>query len=300
MRHGPLFGFAAALIAAGAARSQEPIYSGPQPGEKLPAFTVRGVFEPDAGKELDFVTSAGGKPLVLVFVHDVNRQSIALTRLLTTYTLKRSGDGLTTGVIWLSADPTEAESQLKRIRHALAPGAATGISLDGREGPGAYGLNRNVQLTILVGHHGRVAANFALVQPSLQVDLPRILAEIVKLVGGTPPSLKEIESMSAGGNASGQPPAPGAEQDLRSILRPMIQKEATRETVDEAARKVDELAARNEAVKKEIGRIASTIVESGKIANYGTERAQEHLRRWAREHGTGSRPADDGVRRVRL
>src|SRR5687767_15568811 len=130
---------------------RDPIFSGPQVGEKLPPFLVRGAFDADAGKELDFVKQASGKPLVLVFVHDANRPSIGMTRALTSYTVGRAKDGLVTGVVWLDDDVTEAENMLKRIRHALTAGAPTGISLDGKEGPGSYGLNRNVTLTILVG-----------------------------------------------------------------------------------------------------------------------------------------------------
>jgi hypothetical protein len=34
-----------------------------------------------------------------------------------------------------------------------------------------------------------------------------------------------------------------------------------------------------------VGRIARTIVEGGKLENYGTSRAQEYLRKWAKEYG---------------
>src|SRR5687768_14114923 len=146
-------------------KSESAVFSGPQVGEKLPPFKVRGAFDADAGKELDFVKQADGKPIVLVFVHDANRPSIGMTRALTSYTVSRAKDGLVTGVVWLDDDSTEAENMLKRIRHALTAGAPTGISLDGKEGPGSYGLNRNVTLTILVGKDSEVSANFALVQP---------------------------------------------------------------------------------------------------------------------------------------
>ncbi len=45
------------------AMAQEKLFSGPQPGEKLAGFKVRGFFEPLAGKELDFVQQAGKKPI---------------------------------------------------------------------------------------------------------------------------------------------------------------------------------------------------------------------------------------------
>src|SRR5262245_2471606 len=124
----------------------EKVFSGPQAGEKLPSFKVKGVYD-DAGKDLDFVKQAKGKPLVLVFVHDFNRPSAAFTRVLMEYAVSRAKDGLASGIVWLTDDVTEAENQLKRSRHAM-PKAPIGISPDGKEGPGSLGLNRQVQLRI--------------------------------------------------------------------------------------------------------------------------------------------------------
>jgi hypothetical protein len=175
------------------AEKQAAIFSGPQVGEKLAPFKVRGVFDADAGKELDFVKQANGKPIVLIFVHEANRPSLGLTRVLTGYTVSRAKDGLVTGVVMLNDDATKAEEKLKQQRHAMTPNAPTAISLDGVEGPGSYGLNRNVTLTILVGKDNQVTANFALVQPSIQADLPKILQEIVRVAGGEVPTLEQLQ-----------------------------------------------------------------------------------------------------------
>lgn len=268
-------------------QADEPLFSGPQVGEKLPAFTVIGVFDDDAGKDLDFVGAAKGKPIVLIFVHELNRPSIGMTRTLATYTHSRAEDGLRTGVVWLEDDATAAENTLKRIRHALAPGAPIGISPDGREGPGSYGLNRNVSLTILIGNEGKVTANFALVQPSLQADLPKILEKVVEVAGGKVPKLEEITGAVAMGDRQGARPAAGAAQDpnLRGLLVPVIQKTATPAEVDKAAKRLEEYLVKNEATRKEVGRIANTIIDAGKLENYGTARAQEYLQKWAREYG---------------
>jgi hypothetical protein len=258
------------------------IYSGPQVGEKLPPFEVQGVFGDTAGKNLDFVTEADQSPVVLIFVHDVNRQSISMTRILSQYTSGRTKDGLHTGVVWLSDDVTEAENQLKRMRHAMAENAPLGISVDGAEGPGSYGLNRNVMLTILVGHKARVTANFALVQPSLLADLPKILEAIAVVAGGPVPKLEELpgmKDMMTQRTKGTEPP------NMRPLLAPLIQRDATPEEVDQAAKAVEDKAAEDEAVRKEVGRIASTIVNAGKVENYGTPKAQDYLRKWAEEFG---------------
>jgi hypothetical protein len=264
---------------AGGARAEDPI-SGPQVGEKLTPFKVRGVLEPDAGKDLDFVAMAKEKPIVLVFVHDVNRQSISMVRVLTSYTKSRAKDGVTTGVVWLSDDATEAENMVKKVQHALTEGVPVGVSPDGREGPGKYGLNRKVTLTILVGNKNKVTANFALVQPSLQADLPKILEAVVKEAGGKVPKLDELEGMPKAKDAPKQDP------NLRGLLGPVIKLNATPEEVEKAAKALEEYVAKNEATKTEVGRIANTIIDAGKLTDYGTPKAQEYLKKWAKEYGT--------------
>lgn len=313
--------------------ASEQIFSGPQAGEPISAFSVRGVFDEWAGKEMDFVKSAAGKPIVLIFVHDLNRQSIAFTRILSNYTLGRSDEGLHTGIVWLSDDMTEAESTLKRIRHALSnqpqenpnrqiqpnsnqPSSSqpaeksrddkrageqqssksqaslssiaskipsvVGISPDGREGPGSYGLNRNVTLTILVAKDNKVIANFALVQPSLQVDMPKVLEGVVKAAGGKLPKLEELDGMPA--MARGEAKPNGSEPpNLRPLIAPLIKLGATDQAVDQAAAAIEKQAAEDPATRKEVARIANTIINAGKLENYGTPHAQQYLQKWARE-----------------
>lgn len=268
------------LGAAGLARAEDPV-SGPQVGEKLPPFKVRGVLDSHAGKDIDFIEMAKEKPVVLVFVHDVNRQSIAMTRVLTSYTKTREKDGLTTGVVWLSDDATEAEAAVKKVKHALTEGVPVGVSPDGREGPGKYGLNRKVTLTILVGNKNKVTANFALVQPSLQADLPKILEAVVKEVGGKVPKLEDIEGMPKVAKEQ-----PKQDPNLRGLLVPVIKKDATPEEVEKAAKALEEYLTKNEATKADVGRIANTIIDAGKLTDYGTPKAQEYLKKWAKEYGT--------------
>jgi hypothetical protein len=260
-------------------RGQEKLFSGPQVGERLPAFKVRGFFGADAGKELDFVKQAAGKPIVLVFVHDVNRMSLFLTRALTGYTAGRATDGLATGVVWLTDDVTEGENTLKRVGHALAREAPLGISLDGKEGPGSYGLNRNVTLTILVGKGGKVTANFTLVQPSVQADLPKILQAVAQVAGGPVARLEDLPAVKEMMARQKQ----GEDPKVVGLLRQLLHTSASPEDVGRAAVALETYMKQSSAARKDVVRRARTIVESGKLAEYGTPRAQEYLRKWAKE-----------------
>lgn len=270
------------------------VYSGPQVGEAAPNFRFLKTLGTEEPEELDPIAIADGKPALLVFLHDVNRQSISMTRTLTKYAASRRNDGLTTSVILLGDDASAAEATLKRIQHALTSGIPTGISLDGREGPGAYGLNRNVQLTVLVVDGGKVTANFALIQPSLQVDLPMIAAAIVERIGGDKPELKQLlgdePQMQRAANSQPGNPSEGVDMDrLRSLVRPLIQLSASDEQVDEAAIAIEKEIDADPKIRREIGRIASTIVGSGNLANYGTPRAQAVLKLWAEKYGSATK-----------
>jgi hypothetical protein len=279
---------------AGVSLAEEKVFSGPQVGEKLKAFKVRGVLDDDAGKDLDFVTKANGKPIVLLFVHDVNRPSIMMQRVLMSYAASRTKDGLFSGTVWLAEDATEAEANIKRMRHALAKDGPLGISPDGKEGPGTYGLNRNVTLTVVIAKDNKVTANFALVQPSIQADLPKILKEIVAVAGGEVPKLEdlpELKEMKAR-------PAPKNDEMLSELLRAVIQKTAAPEVVDRAAAEVEKYIKDKEAAKKEVGRITKNLVDSGKVEDYGTAKAREYLKKWAKEYGAAA-PAKEQPKKER-
>src|SRR5262249_29541389 len=230
----------------------------------------------------------------LIFVQDVNRPSIAMTRVLREYAVSRAKDGLACGVVWLSDDATEAENMLKRMRHAMPKGAPVGVAVDGKEGPGSYGLNRNVTLTILIAKDNKVTANFALVQPSIQSDLPKILEAVVAVAGGKAPKLEDLPGVK-GMLAPARPARGGPSPKLAGMLRALIQKTAKAEDVGKTAKSIEEHIKKEEADRKEVGRIARTIVEGGKLADYGTAPAREYLRQWAKKYG-GARPKEKGSR----
>ena len=270
------------LFCGGWLHAQEPVFSGPQTGEAIAPFEVRSLSAADAGKQIDYVANADGKPLLLVFVHDLNRQSIAMVRNLTTYSAKRKKDGLQTAVVLLSDDANDAEKNFQRIKHAFNTETPTGVSLEGLEGPGRFGLNRLVMLTIVLSKENKVVANYALVQPSLQVDLPKIAKSIVELIGGPVPTLEELVGKDTmrmvQGETKGTP-----QPDVSGLVRPLIQKNATDAQVDQLAEKIEQAMKDDQAVRREIYRVATAVTGGGKLSNYGTTKAQEYLIKWAKE-----------------
>jgi hypothetical protein len=261
--------------------AQEPVFSGPQPGEPLTGFQIRRVLGDDAGQMWDAVKEAQGGPIVLIFVHEVTRPSAAVTRIVADYAHRLKDQGLHTAVVFLSDDPTATQAWAERARHALPAEVPLGISLEGIEGPGAYGLNRHVMLTVVIGKQDGVTANFALIQPSVAQDAPAIGAAIQQVLGH---DLKPTLAEMGGRAAERMENARGARDDdgrFRALLRPVIRKTATPDQVAEAAKAVEAEAEKDAAFRDRLTTAARTIVESGKLSDYGTPAAQEYLRKWS-------------------
>lgn len=179
------------------ARAQQPtpIFSGPQPGERLPAMVVTLAYGPDAGQQVDLIERAAGRPTLLVIVNGSNRPAARLTRVLMHFT-EMYEDELFAAVVYLDRDPSAAAEQLAQAVSWWQVGPPVGISVEGGEGPGSYGLNRNVNVTVLVADEGRVIHNHALVQPS-ETDAAKILSGTAAWTGSHVPSEAEILFLSA-------------------------------------------------------------------------------------------------------
>ena len=71
----------------------------------------------------------------------------------------------------------------------------------------------------------------------------------------------------------------GAAPDVSGLVRPLIQKTATDEQVTLLADKIENAMKADEAVRREIYRIATAVANLA----YGTPKAQEYLTKWAKE-----------------
>lgn len=280
------------------------VFSGPQVGEALSGFEVTSLVGNVEGKVLNPVADAKEEPIVLVFMHELTRPGFGLMRAVTRFAEERKDKGMTIAVVFLTDDATATAKWSKNVQRLFSENVQYGMYMDGKEGPGAYGLNRNVTVTVLVGNQGKVTGNFALVQPQLQVDGPAIINSIAAVSGGGKvPSMDELEARYAGrsrmtpskqNTGAGKVPRNGRgdtqrDPKLATLLRGVINKQATIEQVRRAASQVEEYVAENEKAKNELARIAATVVNSSRLENYGTVEAQEVLRGWCRKYKTESR-----------
>src|SRR5436190_18577301 len=136
-----------------AVTAQDPKYSGPQKGEKAPGFKV---FDVGARRDADYLAEGKGGPAIVVFIHELTRPGAALMRALDEYGQIKQARGLRTLFVSLSEDRDGAERHLPNVMKSLNLKSPMGISLDGKEGPGSDGLNREGRLTTRVARDQEV------------------------------------------------------------------------------------------------------------------------------------------------
>jgi len=280
---------------------QDPKLSGPQPGEKTAGFKV---FDVGSRQEVDYIADAKGAPVVLVFIHDLSRPAAALMRSLDRFGRVKEARGLRTQFVSLSEDRDGAERHLPQVIKSLSLKCPMGISLDGKEGPGAYGLNREVMLTILVAKDNKVSANFAIVSPN-ETDAPKIkeainetLAAAAAAVPGTPEERRLREELAAAREEivalkiqleeQAEVPARRAEMNraredeaLVNQCRRLIQRAATQEQLDAAVKDIEAYIANNDALRKQYVAILGRILD----LKYGNDLGQAEMRRQLEKHG---------------
>lgn len=285
---------------------QEAKFSGPQKGEKTPGFRV---FDVGTRQEADYVADGKGGPTLLVFVHELTRPGASLMRALDEYGQIKQARGLRTVFVSLSEDRDGAERHLPNVVKSINLKCPLGISLDGKEGPGAYGLNREVMLTILVARDNRVAANFAIVSPN-ETDAPRIKAavdEILRIPGPAPAgsadelreqvvklqeevaSLREelaalrlkLEQAARPQPRRAPMERPREDEQLVNHCRRLIQRQATPEQLDAAVKDIEAYIGSSDDLKKQYAAILGRVLD----LKYGNEMGQAVMRKQLEKYG---------------
>ncbi len=225
------------LVAAGRVRGADPVFSGPQPGEQTTGFKVLALTGAGTGQERDPIAENAGAATALVFVHGLERSLVPLLRAIETYGVSNQ-TRLRTELVFLAADRLAGEERVKAATGSLKLRSRVGLSLDGAEGPGNYGLNKNCLLTILGVRSNLVVTNFALVQPGI-ADAPAVIAALANVCGDLhPPTAEALLTQAGAGRgamtrrettqAAGPKPAdkfPGAvpsDAKLQALLRSFI------------------------------------------------------------------------------
>jgi hypothetical protein len=256
-------------------------FSGPQPGEKTTAFKVVAINGASAGQERSPIGEPTAPPTALVFIHGVERSLVPLLRSIDTYGASNVAR-LRTELVFLHADRLAGEPRIKAAAGSLRLRSPVGLSLDGAEGPGNYGLNKDCLMTVLGVRSNVVVTNFALVQPGI-ADAPRIIAALAALCGDTnPPSAEVLLAAANAGRMApdrnrtnvpaGKDPFPGAvptDDRLQGLLRRFIRPTTDNATADAILAEVKEYIAKDPELRKQAADGWTRVLHFGD--RYGTE-----------------------------
>ncbi len=263
---------------AATAAESTPIYSGPIAGEAVPELKVWAL-QNESEELIQLIPPTNSEvPALVIFVHERTRPGFAVLRGVAKFA-EQLNQQLDASIVFLTNDVMETRQWANAAKAALPAGVRLTVSPDGQEGPGAWGLNRNVTLTVVISKSGQVLNNFAIVQPSANSDLANITQAMATAAGVAVPTAETIATWI------GQPAmnrnAENNEVNIRPLLAPVIQLKATAESVAAAAEKVEARAAMDEPFRIAVGAACRRIFEAGKLEEYGTTEAQRHLKFWA-------------------
>ena len=168
-------------------RIGDPVYSGPQPGEQLRGFSVTPPTRTGRDEDFDPVALAAGKPHFLMFVDDADLQEDITAWLAVRKIHQNSRTGLAaTAVILNHERATELEFTTidDNFFNFLNGVFRIGYAPEGRAGPGAYGLDRNIRMTILIADaKGKVLYNFPYRAPPVDFPDPAVMGALAEVVG---------------------------------------------------------------------------------------------------------------------
>ena len=169
----------------------EPVYSGPQPGETLKGFSIASLTRSTGDERVDPVALAKGKPHFIIFIDDSDiYEGLGAWHRAVGSIAENSRTGLAASAVILGEGPTfEKHMAQTRSKHEsfyrwLNLFFQVGYSRDGRDGPGAYGLNRNIVMTILIADaKGKVIYNFPFRETLQDGPDPHVLGALAEVVG---------------------------------------------------------------------------------------------------------------------
>jgi hypothetical protein len=159
--------------------------SGPELGSGLHRVEVYAPTGPRAGSTFDAAQALGTGPAALLFVGEISRNVAPMVRGLDRLASEYGLLGFASFTVFLADDRTAAENQLERSSPALGLRNPMVLSVDGRDGPGSYGINRKCTLTLVLADGGRVVRSVGYTDTGAQ-DVPQLEAWIAELTGPMP------------------------------------------------------------------------------------------------------------------
>jgi hypothetical protein len=153
--------------------------SGPGAGADVTAFKVYAVTGEPANQVVDIVAQRAAKPTLYCFVpkEKWSRPAARLLRQLDQSIGGVAAEGALVAV-WVTDDAAQSREYLPKAQQSLQlTKTAFAVYEEGPTGPAEWGINTDVDITIVAAKGGKVVKSFALVSPN-ETDAESVLAAL--------------------------------------------------------------------------------------------------------------------------
>ena len=214
---------------------ENPIFSGPQPNERVPTFAATNLRGDSAGAALDPIAMAKGKHHLMIFVSKSRTFGRFLGQLRQQLQSieENSKQAWAMSVIVCTDDANRAEKSFSILDQRYPKSLVVGLSTDGSAGPPAYGLDRTLTATVIVAKNGKVTHNLPYVGDAFYSQ-PHILGAIAeamevdhdtlgKWIAATPGDAGAAARYRRGSREKSDPAAATPKRGFRKLLAPLVQ-----------------------------------------------------------------------------
>lgn len=144
--------------------------SGLKVGDRPGAFNVKDVTGPNAGKSLCYRCSYGSRPVVNVFVREVNDELATLIKQVDEVVAKNDDKKMAAFVVVLAEDADKIAPQLEEMAKKNGIKHVPLTIFDGEAGPSDYNIAEKADVTVMMWNKSEVKANMALGKGELNED----------------------------------------------------------------------------------------------------------------------------------
>lgn len=141
--------------------------SGLQPGDAPPAFNVRDVTGPKAGKTLCYRCMYGGRPVVSIFTRDIDDNVANMIKDVDNIVAENGDKKMAAFVVLLTDDPDAAEAKLSKVAKDKGIKHVPLTIYDGSAGPSSYKVAKDADVTVMMWNESDVKVNHAFAKGQL-------------------------------------------------------------------------------------------------------------------------------------
>jgi hypothetical protein len=171
------------LVAVGLTVNAGELESGLKVGDHPGAFQVKDVTGPSAGTSLCYRCKFGARPVVSVFVRDVNPELAKLIKQVDDVVAKNEDKNMAAFVVVLAEDADKVAPKLEEMAKANGIKNVPLTIFDGEAGPDGYKIAKDADVSVMMWNKSEVKSSVALEKGKLNADaINTIVADTKKIL----------------------------------------------------------------------------------------------------------------------